>query len=69
MGLGTRPYPINQRFYSRTSFRRCDWKADFGRSNVLSASSLSKSLTIPAQLAAALGEAGMDVQLSVYLTE
>lgn len=32
-------------------------------------SSLTKSLTIPAQLAAAAGEAGMDVQLSVYLTE
>ena len=32
-------------------------------------SSLSKSLTIPAQLAAAAGEAGMEVQLSVYQTE
>jgi len=32
-------------------------------------SSLSKSLTIPAQLAAAAGEAGMDVELSVYQTE
>ena len=32
-------------------------------------SSLSKSLTIPAQLAAAEGEAGMEVQLSVYQTE
>ena len=32
-------------------------------------SSLSKSLTIPADLAAAAGEAGMDVQLSVYKTE
>ena len=32
-------------------------------------SSLSKSLTLPAQLIAAVGEAGMDVQLSVYQTE
>lgn len=32
-------------------------------------SSLSKSLTIPAQLAAAAGEVGMNVQLSVYQTE
>lgn len=32
-------------------------------------SSLSKSLTIPAQIAAAAGEAGMEVQLSVYQTE
>jgi hypothetical protein len=32
-------------------------------------SSLSKSLTLPAQLVAAAGEAGMDVQLSVYQTE
>jgi hypothetical protein len=32
-------------------------------------SSLSKSLTIPAQLAAAAGEAEMEVQLSVYQTE
>lgn len=32
-------------------------------------SSLSKSLILPAQLAAAVGEAGMDVQLSVYQTE
>jgi hypothetical protein len=32
-------------------------------------SSLSKSLTIPAGLAAAAGEAGMDVHVSVYQTE
>jgi hypothetical protein len=32
-------------------------------------SSLSKSLTVPGDLAAAAGEAGMDVQLSVYKTE
>ncbi|WP_143198631.1 hypothetical protein [Bradyrhizobium sp. AS23.2] len=32
-------------------------------------SSLSKFLTVPADLAAAAGEAGMDVQLSVYKTE
>ena len=32
-------------------------------------SSSSKCLTIPAQLAAAAGEAGMEVQLSVYQTE
>ena len=32
-------------------------------------SSLSKSLTVPAGLAAAAGEAGMDVQLSAYKTE
>ena len=31
--------------------------------------SLSTSLTIPAQLAAAAGEAGMEVQLSVYQAE
>jgi hypothetical protein len=31
-------------------------------------SSLSKSLTVPADLAAAAGEAGMDIQLSVYKT-
>lgn len=31
--------------------------------------SLSKSLTVPGDLAAAAGEAGMDVQLSVYKTE
>ena len=43
-----------------------DWNAELGRSYGLSHSSLSKSLTIPAQLAAAAGEAGMEVQLSVY---
>jgi len=32
-------------------------------------SSLSKSLTIPAELAAAAGEARIDIQLSVYQTE
>ncbi len=32
-------------------------------------SALSKSLTVPANLAAAAGEAGMEVQLSVYKTE
>ena len=32
-------------------------------------SALSKSLTVPANLAAAAGEAGMGVQLSVYKTE
>ena len=46
-----------------------DWNAELGRSYGLSHSSLSKSLTIPAQLAAAAGEAGMEVQLSVYQTE
>lgn len=32
-------------------------------------SALSKSLAIPAQLAAAAGEAGMDIDISVYRTE
>jgi hypothetical protein len=32
-------------------------------------SSLTKSWTIPAKVAAAAGEMGMDIQLSVYLTE
>jgi hypothetical protein len=32
-------------------------------------SSLSKTLTVPADLAAAAGGAGMDVQLSVYQTK
>lgn len=32
-------------------------------------SALSKSLAIPAQLAAAAGEAGMDIEISVYRTE
>jgi hypothetical protein len=46
-----------------------DWNAELGRSYGLSHSSLSKSLTIPVQLAAAAGEAGMEVQLSVHQTE
>ena len=46
-----------------------DWNAGLGRSYAFPHSSLSKSLTIPAQLAAAAGEAGMEVQLSVYQTE
>jgi len=53
----------------RAGFRGCDWNAELGRSYGLSHSSLSKSLTIPVQLAAATGEAGMEVQLSVYQTE
>ena len=46
-----------------------DRDAELGRSYGFPDSSLSKSLTIPAQLAAAAGEAGMEVQLSVYQTE
>ena len=49
-------------------FPGCDWNAELGGYG-FPHSSLSKSLTIPAQLAAAAGEAGMEVQLSVYQTE
>ena len=69
MGRCSRPYPINSRLHSGAGFRGCDWNAELGRGYGFPHSSLSKSLTIPAQLAAAAGEAGMEVQLSVYKTE
>jgi hypothetical protein len=69
MGRCSRPYPINSRLHSGAGFRGCDWNAELGRSYGLSPFVVVQVLTIPAQLAAAAGEAGMEVQLSVYQTE
>jgi hypothetical protein len=63
MGRCSRPYPINSRLHSGAGTPSLDVAMASPHS------SLSKSLTIPAQLAAAAGEAGMEVQLSVYQTE
>jgi hypothetical protein len=69
MGRCSRPYPINSRLHSGAGFRGAIGTSSLDVAMAFPHSSLSKSLTIRAQLAAAAGEAGMEVQLSVYQTE
>ena len=69
MGRCSRPYPINSRLHSGLVSGGAIGTPSLDVAMAFPHSSLSKSLTIPAQIAAAAGEAGMEVQLSVYQTE
>lgn len=69
MGCFARTYPFDRHCHSKSDFEGRDRAPSVDVAMVFPDSLMSKYLTIPADVVAAAGEAGMGIEVSVYRGE